>query len=235
MIPYSSLAIITLAALVHASFQLSVSVLTLLSGHAMGKQTALRKLQRLIGSFIAGVGIMTLLLLSTITLVLQVFFGTVTPILAWAIASGLLLGLGVAVWSFYYRRGQGTSLWLPRGFARFLDDRTKATHHSPESFSLGMASVVAEILFVFAPLLVSALVIVELPALWQSVALALYTVVSLLSIATVGGLICSGHKISSIQQWRENNKRFIQFAGGGGLLVLGAYVYVNFVIGGTLL
>lgn len=40
------------------SFQLSVSVLTLLSGHALGRKTAHARLLRLTGGFIIGAGVM---------------------------------------------------------------------------------------------------------------------------------------------------------------------------------
>ena len=57
----SSLAIVVFSALIHASFQLSVSVLTLLSGHSLGKQTARRKVLRLMNGFVCGVLVLTAL------------------------------------------------------------------------------------------------------------------------------------------------------------------------------
>lgn len=223
----SSLAIIAFAALIHASFQLSVSVLTLLSGHAIGNKTAHAKLLRLTGGFLFGAAVMTVLLLSFIALVFQRSFGRDVPLLAWAVACGLLIGLGVAVWAFYYRREQGTSLWLPRGLARYLSERTKATKRSAEAFGLGLSSVIAEIIFILAPLVISALVLIRLEPLWQLAGIAIYTVISLLSLLVIGGMIGAGHKLSRIQKWREDNKHFLQFAAGSGLLILGFYVYVD--------
>ena len=229
----SSFAIIAFAALIHASFQLSVSVLTLLSVHAIGTKTAHTKLMRLMSGFIFGVGVMTLLLLSFISLVLLHAFDRHVPLLAWAVSCGLLLGLGFAVWAFYYRREEGTSLWLPRSIARYLRERTKATKRSAEAFGLGLTSVIAELIFIFAPMVISALVLIQLEPVWQLVGLALYTFVSLLSLGIVAALIGSGRKLSRIQRWRENNKRFLQFIAGGGLLVLGFYTYVDQVVAVT--
>lgn len=73
----SSLAIVALAALIHASFQLSLSVLTLLSGHAIGTKRSQAKVLRLSWGFIIGVGVMTLLVLSFISLLLLHSFGPV--------------------------------------------------------------------------------------------------------------------------------------------------------------
>jgi uncharacterized membrane protein (DUF485 family) len=231
MDPFNAFIIIGVAALIHTSFQLGVSVLTLLSSHTIGKNRSHARLLRLTGSYVLGAGVMTTLLLSSLSFLLLTFFAsTAVPLLLWAVTCGLLIGLGIAMWAFYYRKEQGTTLWLPRSLAHYLTDRTKATRLSAEAFSLGLSSVIAELLFIIGPLLVSALAILQLPQQWQLFGLALYVFISLLGLLFVTALIGSGHKISQIQRWREANKRFLQFAGGGGLLVLGVYVYVNVVV-----
>lgn len=222
----SSLAIVTLAALIHASFQLSVSVLTLLSGHAIGAKHSQARIMRLTFGFVSGAGVMTLLALSFISLIFLHIFGHNAPEFIWAIACGLLIGVGLAVWFFYYRREKGTSLWIPRSFAHHLSDRSKATKSAAEAFSLGLTSVISELLFIGAPMIISALVLIELPAHWQLVGIAIYAVISLLTLFSVWILIGSGHKLSAIQKWREDNKGFLQFAAGGALAVLGFFVYV---------
>lgn len=226
----TSLAIVTLAALVHASFQLSVSVLTLLSGHSIGAKRSHARTLRLTSSFVFGAGVMTLLLLSFISLVLLTIFGQDAPQLIWAIACGLLIGVGIAVWFFYYRREKGTSLWIPRSFARHLSERSKATKSAAESFSLGLTSVISELLFIAAPLIISGLVIIQLPGIWLLVGIAVYTVISLITLFSIWVLISSGHRLSEIQKWRETNKHFLQFAAGGALTVLGFFVYVCKII-----
>ena len=69
----SSLAIIVFAALIHASFQLSISVLTLLSGHAIGKKTAYKRVLRRMGGFTAGVLLLTCLILSAVSYYFALF------------------------------------------------------------------------------------------------------------------------------------------------------------------
>lgn len=229
-----SLIVVAFAALIHASFQLSVSVLSLLSSHTIGAKRSQARLVRLTGSYIFGSAVMTLLLLSTASLLLLHTTGGTPPRLVWVVMCGLLFGLGVAVWLFYYRRHEkGTTLWVPRGIARYLSERTKATKYSAEAFGLGLSSVMGEILFIFAPIALSALILIQLPGEWQLVGLGIYTVVSLLSLFIVGALVGSGHHLSTIQRWRENNKHFLQFAAGGGLLVLGFCIYVNEILGAT--
>lgn len=226
----TSLAIVTLAALVHASFQLSVSVLTLLRSHAVGSKQSQAKTIRLTFGFVSGAFVMTLLLLSFISLLLLNTFGKDAPQFVWAIACGLLIGVGLAVWFFYYRRDKGTTLWIPRSFARHLTERSKATTSTAEAFSLGLTSVISELLFIAAPLIISALVLVQLPGIWQLVGIAIYTIVSLVTLFSIWVLLSSGHRLSEIQQWRETNKHFLQFAAGGALTVLGFFVYVCKII-----
>lgn len=229
----SSLAIVSLAALIHASFQLSVSVLTLLSGHSIGAKHSQARLLRLTTSFVFGAGLMTVLLLSFFSLVLLHVFGADTPQVVWAAGCGLLVGVAISVWLFYYRREKGTTLWIPRGAAYYLTQRTKSTKLSAEAFGLGLSSVIGEILFIIAPLLMAALVLIQLPPAWQLVGIAIYVLVSLLSLLVVWVLIGSGHNLGKIQNWRESNKYFLQFAAGTGLIILSFFVYVTEILGST--
>lgn len=228
--------IIGLAALIHASFQLSVSMVTLLSGHSLGSKARSSRTMALVGSFFAGVVVMTMLSVSFLAYLGEQLFRHSVPQLIWSVVAGLCMGLGIAVWAFYYRRGKnGTSLWLPRGVARFLTERTKATRASAESFSLGLVSVLAEGIFIIAPASAAALAMIYLPAPLQLAGIALYTGIASLGMLLVVILIGSGHKLSRIQRWREDNKRFLQFAAGSALLILGFYVYVNEVVTATAL
>lgn len=230
---YDALAIILLAALVHASFQLSVSLLTLLNSHAIGRQASHITVLKLTGSFVFGVVTMTTLALCTTAWIVTNTIGKDIPEIVWAAACGLMLGIGVAIWAFYYRKEPGTTLWLPRSFARYLMDRTKLTSHSAEAFGLGMSSVIAETFFIAAPMIAAGLVLTRLEPLEQLLGVFLYVGVSALSLMSVVLLIGSGHRISNIQKWREDNKRFIQFSAGCALLILGVYVYIDQVLGSS--
>lgn len=228
-----SLSIIALAALVHASFQLSVSVLTMLSTQALGAKKSQAKLLKLITGFLFGAIIMTILLLGdTVLVVLNIFKGDV-PQIIWTVTCGLAAGVAIAVWLFYYQRQTGTSLWIPRTIAKYLTDRIKSTKSGAEAFGLGLSSVFGELLFILAPILVSAIVISELPSAWQLIGIGIYAVISLLSLFVVWVLIGSGHSLAHIQKWRENNKRFLQFFAGAGLIVITFYVFVEEVMTST--
>lgn len=225
-----ALAVIAFSGLLHASFQLSVSVLTLLSGHSLGQTRSNKELFRLTSSYLIGSGLMTLLLIATITLLAFDFFGPAVEPVVWSITSGLAIGVGVSVWIFYYRKQRGTQLWIPRPVANYLHDRSKHTSSGVESFALGTMGVLGELLFTFAPLLVAGLVLVQLNPSWQLIGIAIYIVTSMLPLVIVWMLVGGGHKVSEIQAWREKNKYFMQFVAGTGLVLLGTYVYIEQVI-----
>lgn len=226
-----ALSIVCLAALIHASFQLSISTLTLMSGHSIGSGRSHMRLVSLLGGFVAGAATMTILLVCTLGLFLSyLIIGEQIPQVLWAAACGLLFGVGIAVWLFYYRRGKGTMLWLPRQTAEFLAQRSKKTRNTGEAFALGLASVFGELLFISAPLMVAVLTIITLSPDMQLLGIVLYVAISMISLLAVAVLVSGGHKLSDIQRWREANKNFLQFAAGTALFVLGFYLYVNEVL-----
>lgn len=230
----SSLAIIILAGLIHASFQLSLSVLTLLNGHSIGKKTSHRHVVRLSTNFILGVLIATLLMISSLSYYLALFINHTnsTEQFVAAVASGLMIGLGVATWAFYYRSTPGTSLWLPRNFAEYLTKRSKLTKNTAEAFGLGVISVISEIIFIIGPLLAASLAITTLPGVWWQIGgLCIYIAASALPLLIINSLINAGHSIATIQKWREKHKRFIQFASGSGLIILACFVFADRVVG----
>lgn len=226
-----ALSIVCLAALIHASFQLSISTLTLMSGHTIGRGRSHMRLLSLLGGFTAGAATMTTLLICTLSLaVLYLTSSDTVPPVLWAAACGLLFGVGIAVWLFYYKQGKGTVLWLPRPTSEFLAERSKKTKNTGEAFALGLASVFGELLFIIAPLITAALVLFPLSSDYQLLGILLYVAISMSSLLLVALLVSGGHKLSHIQRWREANKSFLQFASGTALFVLGFYLYVNEVL-----
>ena len=193
----TSLAIVAFAALIHASFQLSVSVLSLLGGHALSAKKSRARIIRLTTSYMVGVAAMTLLTISTISLISLHVFGAEVPLLVWAIGCGLVLGIGIA------------------------------THYGAEAFSLGLTSVVSELIFILPSMFISALVLIGLPGEWQLAGIGIYTIVSMFGLFIAYSMIGSGHSLAHIQKWRTDNKRFLQFAAGSALIVLGFFVYVS--------
>ena len=224
-------AIIALSALIHASLQLSVSMMTVMSGHALGKRTAHTRVMGMIAGFILGVMTMVALGVSFLALLTSNLAPDGWPTLAWAGVSGLLVGVGIAVWLVYYRRRTpGTILWVPRGLARYLSARARAAKLAPEAYGLGLTSVVAEFIFGLGPMLVAALLLVSLEPPLQLAGLIMYTLIASLPLHVIAVMVGGGRSLARVQRWREQHKRFIQFTAGSALIILGAYLYVDIVI-----
>lgn len=222
------ISIILLAAVIHASFQLSISTLTVMSGHAIGRQRSQRRLLGLVSGFIIGALVMTsLLLASGLYIAGKLLQEEVFSPIVWAAMCGILFGLGVAVWLFYFRHTKGTALWVPRSMAEYLHERCKKTKSNAEAFALGMVSVFAELLFLCGPLLVAILTLAALPVSIQLFTGGVYAIVSVSTLAVVGWIVQTGYPLSRLQKWREENKRFIQFICGTALIILGWYLYIN--------
>ena len=229
-----SLLAATVAVFAHACFQLAVSVLTLLSSHSIGLQRSHLRVLHLSTSYTAGAFTATVGLIAFVTFALGVL-NTGTSYLSWAIVAGLNAGVGVAVLAFYYRKGKGTMLWLPRSAADILGARAKKTKNTFEAFGLGLMTVIAEAPFLIAPVAAVALLISSTSLSASSLGWALvYAFVVTLPLLVITFMISSGHRISTIQRWREANKTFLQVTSGGALIVLGCFILVKFGLGGAL-
>lgn len=225
-----AISIVCLAALIHASFQLSISTLTLMSGHTLGFGRSHTRLMSLLGGFNLGAITMTMLLICTLGFTLQQTIGVDVPPVVWAATCGILFGVGIGVWLFYYRKDRGTALWVPRRAAEFLAQRSKRTKNTAEAFALGLASVMGELLFIIAPLGVAVLAILPLDPAIQLFCILLYAAISIAPLALITILVSGGHRLSDIQKWRETNKYFLQFSAGSALFILSCYLYVNHVL-----
>ena len=91
---------------------------------------------------------------------------------------------------------------------------------------MGVISVLSELLFYFAPLVVSALFASRVSPAFQFAILVIYVLISNLPIFSIACIISGGHPISEIQVWRNMNKRFLQFVSGLGMIVLAFIVGV---------
>lgn len=233
MILQTPLYIIAFAGLLHASFQLGVSLLTLLSGHSLGSRRSFKRLMQLNIAYLSGAAVITFLLFAGLAYAMLVAVRFETVYL-WYILSLLNIVIGMLVIVFYYRRSKGTGLWIPRAMATYLTDRTKKTKKSAEAFTLGAGSVLAETPFIIGPLGVAVLYSLTVSsASLQLTNIVVYGLVSLFPLVVIVAMIGAGHKVSTIQRWREENKLFLQYCAGAGLIILGSFVFVDKVIGGS--
>lgn len=221
VIPFSE---VFLAAVVHASLQLSLGSLLLLYHASLGKHVK-RKTKHLVDSFIVGIGALVFLGLSTVIFLLGSYFEKPLYIEELTIVVGMLVALAILVWFFYYRRGKSTELWLPRSVARFIDRRAKLTNSNTEAFSLGMLTSLAEMPFTLILFVVAANSILTLPSLYQILAVAMYTIITIIPPLIMRFIIQKGKTVVSVQRWRVKHKVFFRLLSCVGFLVLGFFLF----------
>ena len=227
----ASTLLIAFLAVLHASFQLGTSVLTLLSGHSLLHRTAVRRVLVLNTSYIVGVFAMTALLLAAATaaFVLWLPLNAISPV--WTGLTVLSVAVGLVVATSYYRAGAGTRLWIPRSFAEYLTSRAERTKNPIEAAALGITSVVAELPFARVILAMSSLAMAaQLPIDTYSAIIGIYSFVATLPLIVITLLIAGGHRLSAVQRWREASKQFLQYAAGAGLFAAALYVLMYFVL-----
>jgi cytochrome c biogenesis protein CcdA len=225
---------LVVAASVQASFGLGVSMLTLLSGHLLSEPESAKRLHRLSIAYIFGS-----FLAVAAGLIVAVYLFSQWPLAHcrefWSILTGASVGVGLAVTLFYYRWNRnGTRLWLPRRAAEYLYARTKATRRTFEAFILGIGAIVAELIFIVAPLLIAGNLAAELSSWRQILAIGVYLVIAILPLLILFVSNLGRRKISAFQKWRENNKKFLQIAAGALLIILGFYLLVYKVLGAAI-
>lgn len=217
---------VVFAAVIHSGFSLSTSMLVLLSGHSLSRKRSHARLVALGGGFVLGSLMMILLILATICYAFMLFDAISYSVVPLALGTFAALS-GIWVLFFYHRRGDGTQLWLPRPFARYLNERTAHTKNPAESFVLGAAGVLYELPVTIWLLLVAAFSVVSLSAPLQVTGIIGYSIIGTVSLLIVFMLIGGGHSPSAITRFRTQHKWFIQALVGLSLLLLGASVFWN--------
>ncbi len=213
-----------LAAVVHATFQLELGALLLLYHASLGKHVR-KKTRNLVDSYIAGIGTLVFLLLATLAFVMDRYFEKALYAEELVIVIGMLVALAIAAWAFYYRRGKSTELWLPRRVAKFIDKRAKTTDSNTEAFSLGMLTSFAEMPFTLVLLVVAANSLIVLPPVYQILAVALYTIITIIPPIILRFAIRKGQTVVDVQRWRVKHKTFFRVLTGAGFLALGFFLF----------
>ena len=218
---------VAFAALIHSGFSLGTSMMALLSGHSLSRRRTHARLLGLTGGFVVGSFAMTLLILLALLYVGLLIFAVGYPVVYLVLGTLTTLS-GIWVLFFYYRRGLGgTALWIPRGFARYLNDRTSHTQQPAEAFVLGAASVVYELPVTMWLLLVAAASIGDLTPAFQIPAALGYALVAVATLGAVFVLIGGGHTGAALTRFRARYKRFLQVLIGVSMIALGASLFMN--------
>lgn len=215
---------VILAAFVHASLQVQLGSLLLLYHASLGKHIR-KKTKAIVSSYITGIATLVFLAIAATCFVFDRYFGKALFPEEIIIVVGMLLAIAVIVWTFYYKRGKSTELWLPRSVAKFIDHRAKITDSKTEAFSLGVLTSLAEMPFTLVLFIVAANSILKLSGTWQVIAAIVYTVITVVPPIILRFFVRKGETITNIQRWRVKNKTFLRIISGVGFLILGIFLF----------
>lgn len=215
---------VILAAIVHAGLQLQLGGLLLLYHSSLGKHIK-KKTKVIVSSYIAGVGTLIFLGVAALCFLFDRYFGKALYPEEMVIVISMLIAIAVVMWTFYYKRGKSTELWLPRIVANFIDKRAKTTESNTEAFSLGVLTSFAEMPFTLVLLVVAANSILQLPHVWQIIAVCVYTLIAILPLIAVRFVVRQGETIVGVQRWRVKYKSFMRIMTGVGFLILGIFLF----------
>ena len=209
---FISLGIVILAMLIMGSFQLTPGVFALFYHYALGRFSK-PKASYLSLFFILGVEIITTCLyLSIFYLTCVFFFDNLHPettVLFWTLA-GILIALGIISFFFYYRRGSGTKLFIPRKYAKALDLNAKSVKTRSDAFMLGALSGTCELVFTLPLYLVTCVEIMKMGAAGFSSNLLtiIYILTPVITLFILRWKFQAGHNLADIQRSREKDKTF---------------------------
>ncbi len=215
--------VVLLAGVVHAMLQLGIGTLLILYHASLGKHVSLRT-RALVTNYIFGNALLTGLSVSAVGFIIYIICqGEMNPAML-TIVVGVLVALALSVWAFYYRRGKSTELWLPKSVARYINKRANVTESNTEAFGLGMLACFAEAPFTIILIMVAGNSIIALPQALQILAIAIYTILSVLPLLVMRIVVRKGKTIVDVQKWRIKNKNFLRVLAGIGFLVLAAFL-----------
>lgn len=220
-----NLFIVILAGMIHATLQLGVSALLLLYHANIGKKLK-SSAKALAKNYLLGVSLFTALAVASTCFFILVIFSGSMPEATVAILSGVLIAEAVGIWFVYYQKGaNSTELWIPRSFAKFINDRAEQTDEDVEAFSLGMTMACAEIPFSAILIITAADAILDLPQGMQILSILVYVIMVILPMAILNHFVNHGRTIVEIQKWRVKNKNFIKIMSGVGFVVLAIFIF----------
>lgn len=211
------------------SLSLNLSSLTLLSGHSLSRRLAKRRLRRLILSFVLGLAVMSLLLLSSFSLFIAYSpFGLAIinqPTISKLVWSQFLLLLGGQILlmlslSLYYR--QAINPWTPPAIKQFLTQRSSQTRSLVEAFSLGMMSFLGNWLILSLPLIILAY---GLLAQFSLGSILLFSLLNTMPCLLIYGMISYNQKISIIHRFLIQQAGFLKVITLLSLSLIGLIIY----------
>lgn len=145
----TSIGILVFAMLILAFLQLVPGIFLLFTHYASGKYSKL-KATDLTTFFILGVETAVVLIFLSLCTILCVSPATTfiidSDIFAWIMA-GIFLALSLVIFSFYYRKGRGSKLFISRRLAHEYQAKIPTVKTRSDAFVFGLTALIPELIF----------------------------------------------------------------------------------------
>lgn len=211
-----AISLLLLVILFENSLQLDAATLTLMSGHALGKQTSRRRLQKLVSSFTWGVVFIWWLLVSTTCLMLYFSLGgSLVTVNFWALLIILAVAQALILICLLLLHPNTQHPWVRQGFKNFLTKRAQKTSSTAEAFSLGVASVIGQLPVLIVPLIIAGSTLINFSNRYLIINIAWFSLLTALPLFIIRCLINSETSIATVQKFCWRNRSFFK-----GLLII---------------
>ena len=199
---FTSLGILLMVALIQGILQLAPGVFAYFYHYAIGKNS-LKKARLLSPFFVFGVLFTTIL---TFLIVVCLFHDS--EILR-ATMAGVFVALSVAGGAFYYRKGSGAKLYIPRKLAAALTTGARNADSAVDAFLLGLITGFSEIIFTL-PLAIMVVLEVRTFDSWiiQFGLIALDIFLTIVPFIVISIFYRTGGNLADIMRVRIRNKDF---------------------------
>lgn len=215
--------VVVLASIANANLQLGTGTLLLLYNESLGRKV--RKTTRSVTrGFILGSFLFSILLISTTMLLILLINNHPLVENGLILLSSLALAMSIMIIGLYFRRGKNTLLWIPDFMAKYFRKRAGKVDTGTEGMALGMTTILAELPFSAVLIIIAANSLLNLPQTVIILALAGYSLITVMPLIITKMLIKNGTNLAEIQRWRVKNKTFLRIFAGICYITLAIFI-----------
>ena len=162
---FTSFGIVIIAMLIFGTLQLTSGVFALFYHYALGKFSKAKASDLALFFFFGTEIISACLFLATYFLMsIFLFDNSELQQLAWGFA-GLFISLALFSLLFYYRRGKGSRLFIPKSYSEAIDHSARTVQNRSGAFLLGLLSGSSELILTLPLYLITSIEILKIESL----------------------------------------------------------------------
>ena len=227
---FTSAGILLLSMLIMALLQLTPGVFILFSHYVYGKYSR-KNASNASLFFILGTETSTALVFLSIYFILSALYVaplTITnDLLVWII-SGAMIAIGIIFPFCYFRKGNGTKLFISRQLAKQFDYKAKTVKLRSDAFVLGLIAGLPELIFTVPVYIIAAIEIMKIGStpLTRAILVLCFVLIKIAPLIVTHIAMDSGQNLATIQKARVKNMPFIKYFTSIIYLLIGVLVII---------